>query len=127
MYYRNSKNAISDSIKIWNAISLFSNDIFDSLYKKFDLNSTLIEMVKREAFRSLRLDELIINFCPLCDFYECSQKCPLAMESNISDCCNLGCTEHLCYKDFQGSILAKDWDKTRESASRLASELEGKL
>ena len=83
MYYKNSKEAISDSIKIWQAISLFSNDVFDSLNKEFSLNSTLIEMVKREAFRYLRLDELITNFCPLCEFYECSPDCPLAEVSHM--------------------------------------------
>lgn len=127
MYYKNSKEAISDSIKIWQAISLFSNDVFDSLNKEFSLNSTLIEMVKREAFRYLRLDELITNFCPLCEFYECSPDCPLAEVSHMSDCCNLGCTDYQCYRDFQGSILEKDWEKTRESARRLACELIGKL
>ena len=127
MHYKNSKQAISDSIKLWHAISLFSNDIFDSLNNEFSLNTTLIEMVKREAFRDLMFDELITNFCPLCDFYECSQDCPLAEDSQISDYCNLGCTDQQCYKDFQESILEKNWEKTRKSARMLACELIGKL
>ena len=127
MYYTNSKNAISDSIKIWHAISLFSNDVFDRLNKRFSLHSTFIDMVKREAFRHLKLNELITNFCPLCEFYECSQNCPLAGESHVSDCCNLGCIDDICYKNFQGSILEKDWERTRESARKLACELQEKL
>ena len=127
MHYKNSHQAISDSVKIWHAISLFSNDVFDNLNKEFSLNSTLIEMIKREAFRYLKLDEFITNFCPLCDFYECSKDCPLAVDSHASDYCCLGCTEHEFYRDFQGSIIEKDWERTRKSAHRFAYELMGKL
>ena len=122
MFYKNSKDALSDTIKMWKTISLFTNDIFNALKSKYGFNHILIEIIKREALRKLGLDEGIINFCPLCDYYECSQDCLLS-EPEIFVSCSFGCMKDWSCKEFQESILEKDWDRARGSAKKFAREL----
>ena len=122
MAYKDPKHALADTIKIWDAISLFSNNIFDNLKTEYGLNTNLIEVIKREAVKQLNMDEGIINYCPLCDYYECSQHCFLSDPSDL-ETCTFGCTEHWSCKDFQECLLEKDWNKARENAKKFAREL----
>ena len=78
---------------------------------------------KQQTGEELDLDEGIINYCPLCDFYECSRNCLLA-EPAFSESCDFGCLKRLTCIDFYECLLEKDWDKARESARKFAHELE---
>jgi hypothetical protein len=122
MGYKNSKAALSDTIKIWKAISLFTDEVFDKLKSKCNFDHMLIEIVKREAIKGLHLDEGIINYCPLCDYYECSQQCFLS-EPSPSESCNFGCIKRWSCMDFYENILESHWDKARENAMKFANEL----
>jgi len=123
MAYSSSKKALHDTVKIWRTIAQFTDLIFERLESMCEYNHILIEVVKREAVRSLNMDEGIINFCPLCDYYECSQRCLLA-ESSFSESCEFGCTKRWSCMDFYEDILERDWTSARESARRFANELE---
>ena len=123
MAYKDPKDALSDTIRVWHAISHFTDDLFERLKSQCKFNHLLMEIVKREALKELDLDEGIINYCPLCDFYECSQNCLLA-EPAFSESCDFGCLKRLTCIDFYECLLEKDWDKARESARKFAHELE---
>jgi len=126
MGYKSPGDALADTIRLWKAISCFTDDEFNCLESKCAFNHILIEIVKREAIQQLRLDEGIINYCPLCDFYNCSQRCLLS-EPSFSESCNFGCTKRWSCMDFQEYIFERNWDKARESAQKFAFELEGML
>lgn len=123
MAYSSSKQALLDTVKIWRTIAQFSDATFERLESMCEYSHILVEVVKREAVRILNLDEGIINYCPLCDYYECSQRCLLA-EHGISESCDFGCTKRWSCMDFYEDILEKDWTRARESAQKFANELE---
>ncbi|MGA1844435.1 MAG: hypothetical protein ACMUIS_07720 [bacterium] len=126
MAYKSPGDALTDTIRLWEAIARFTDDDFKCLESKCAFNHILIEIVKREAMLQLRMDEGIINYCPLCDFYNCSQRCLLS-EPSFSESCNFGCTKRWSCMEFQEHILEGDWDKARDSAQKFARELEGML